>query len=99
MRIKLTSRLGQNQPGSIIDVTKTEADWLFLNGHARPADEHQAEPQDEPAEDDTADSDSDDLTGLTLAELKTKAEELGLPTYGNKAQLAGRIAEAQENDD
>jgi SAP domain-containing new25 len=31
---------------------------------------------------------------VTLAELKEQAEAKGLPTYGTKAQLAERIAEA-----
>ena len=32
---------------------------------------------------------------LTLKELQEQAEQLGLPTYGTKAQIAQRIAEAQ----
>ena len=36
-----------------------------------------------------------DTGGKTLAELKAEAEELGLKTYGTKAELAERIAEAQ----
>lgn len=33
--------------------------------------------------------------GKTLAELKAEAEGLGLKTYGTKAELTERIAEAQ----
>ena len=35
-----------------------------------------------------------DLDETTLKELQAQAEALGLPTYGTKAQLAERIAEA-----
>jgi hypothetical protein len=95
MRVTYTHRLGQNRKGSTQDLSDTEAEWLISRGHATPADtgseSHAHAPADDPAPEDTPDTDT-----ATLAELRAHAESLGLPTYGTKAQLAARIADHQD---
>jgi hypothetical protein len=96
MRIRLLTRLGQNKPGSLIDTTDTEADWLITNGKAEAVDDDSqqqdtsrtagSEQQDEPLDPDAVNKD----------DLKAQAEALGLPTSGTKAQLADRIQQHQE---
>lgn len=34
MRVKLTKRTGQNDAGTVVDVSDMEADWLITRGYA-----------------------------------------------------------------
>ncbi|MET9262389.1 SAP domain-containing protein [Amycolatopsis sp. NPDC004079] len=91
MRVTYTHRLGQHRTGTTRELSDTEAAWLIDHGHARPADTATDAPATDTAPDDTPDPDT-----ATLAELKTQADALGLPTWGTKAAIAARIAEHQD---
>lgn len=112
MKIKLRTRLGQNPAGAVIDTSDSEAQWLVVHGKAlwmpvqdaetADAETADAEPysEDEPqpaASEVTNDADEPERV-VTLAELKTRAQELGVATYGTKAQIMERIDEAERGD-
>ena len=98
MRVTLTRRLGQNETGSVITVTDTQGQWLYERGHAIPHAEPLGE-HDAPPEPPDAPADATSTDAGTLAELRARAESLGLPTYGSKATLAARIAEHGDRDE
>jgi hypothetical protein len=91
MRVTLTHRLGQHAAGSSLTYTDTQGRWLIERGHAtyEPVRTAGGPLQDsaESVPDDSADAPTD-----SLAALRTRAESLGLPTYGTKAALTVRIA-------
>lgn len=98
MRVKLLRRLGQNPAHSTLDVRDAEGDWLIERGAAvatQAGPRRHPEPPDESSIEPAVESEPDPQTA-TLADLRSQAEDLGLPTYGTKAQLAARIAEADE---
>lgn len=95
MKVKLTRRLGQNKPGTVLDLTTPEAEFLVYRGHAEPVEEHGKTSGTRATT--TAQSDDeqdDDLDSLTLSELKDRATEAGVATYGTKAEIADRIRTA-----
>jgi hypothetical protein len=98
MRIQLTRRLGQNKAGTVLDLTAPEVDVLVRGSHGirledlKPGDD--TPPSDE--QDSGQDDDTDSLSTLKLADLKARAEQLDLPTYGTKAQLLERIEQAEQ---
>ncbi|MCA1191627.1 SAP domain-containing protein [Saccharopolyspora sp. 6V] len=88
MRVRLTKH---GRDTEYRDVTDTEAQWLIQRGYAVDADDgHQAS---EPKDEGSGSGDAGDLAGANLAELQAKADGLGLPTYGTKAQVRERIRE------
>jgi hypothetical protein len=102
VRVRLLHPLGQHHVGALVDYRPSEAGYLVRSGNAEYADESAQEAGSEPASDametvgtSTADDGPSQSDGPSGAELKTRATELGVATYGTKAQLAERIAEAE----
>jgi hypothetical protein len=91
MHVKLIRRLGQNRPGTIIDVTADEVVWLVARGLG----ENIGQDDDDPGDGDQDDDDpgEENAAGWSLAELRAQADMRGLPSYGTKAAIAERIAE------
>lgn len=84
MKVKLNRRLGQNKAGTVLDLTQQEAEWLVTQRHGELVDDSK---QDSPEE--------DDLSSVKLADLKAKAESMGVASYGTKREIAERIAAAE----
>jgi hypothetical protein len=103
MRVRLLHPLGQHHVGALVDYRPSEAGYLVRSGNAEYADEPAAQAAgSEPASDavETTDSvaavdGSSQSEGPSGAELKARATELGVATYGTKAQIAERITEAE----
>jgi hypothetical protein len=89
VRVKINRRLGQNKSGTVLDLSTDEAEWLIR----RKLGEHVPDPVRAAVVDETDDDEADDdpLPSATHAELKAKAEQLGIPSYGTKAQIQERI--------
>jgi hypothetical protein len=91
VRVKINRRLGQNKSGTVLDLTIGEAEWLV----GRRLATHVPDLARAPVADET-EADDDLLLNATHAELKAKAEQLGIPSYGTKAQIQERITKARE---
>jgi hypothetical protein len=88
VKVKINRRLGQNKSGTVLDLSTDEAQWLV----GRRLATHVPDPVGAPVPDETDDeADSDPLPNATLAELKAKADELGVASYGSKAHIMERI--------
>lgn len=83
MKVQLTKRLGQNHPGSVIELTDIQAEHLVRRGAAVHI-EQSHERVEIPREDETEHVE-------TLDELRERARNLGLKTGGNARQIRARI--------
>src|SRR5690606_137485 len=105
MRVRLWKRLGNNAAGSVVVYPESTALWLIQRDCGEPADVEPeayvaAAVEDTPAPEPAGDQFTTDtkkepepaaLEDMSLKQLQARATELGLPTYGTKAQLTERI--------
>ena len=108
MKVQLTRRLGQNKAGSIIDRTHQEAQQLIQQGYGihvdepsptvQPSSDEDTEADDQRLDGDETKVNEDDLDTLSLADLKERATQAGVATYGTKAEIAERIRTALTAD-
>lgn len=80
------------EKGEIVDINESLAQSIGDN-YLKPVDEVVKVEAKEPEVEET------DLESLSHAELKKKAEELGLSTRGSKADIIERISLANPNSD
>jgi hypothetical protein len=86
MRVTVTRRTGQNEPGTTLDLTRTEAEWLVHRGYADMTSDDSDTTRDDTRDDHDDDNTRDDHSAHTTT----------MPTTKGAATPAARRAQSSK---